>query len=322
LWVKYVAGNEGTSQDLLEKIFQAVEDLKGREGRRIVIVDGVGYPAVGSICGISNASVAKYLNSPVLLVGKSGVGDAVDSFNLNSTFFAYHSVPVLGGVFNKFQRDGYYSLERCSRAIGDYFGQYRREISMYGFIPTITPPPPPIPSVDENSNSSSSQLHSSSNMVPETNSEEEEEETKSTISSPPPIPTTQASKSRSQKKKILPTSQSHSFPLSIFLDEFKKIFDVNQLLVDLYNLQLSQRYSMDNPELRHLIDGTNQTQQPDQPLRVSNQSTSNNSNLKKNIKKKRRRMTNGPTNSSKPSKRSRKEVEEEALALGGCSTGS
>ena len=47
-------------------------------------VSGVGYPAVGSICGISNADAAKALHASVLLVGKSGVGDAVDSFNLNS----------------------------------------------------------------------------------------------------------------------------------------------------------------------------------------------------------------------------------------------
>ena len=56
-------------------------------GKRIVIVDGVGYPSVGSICDLSNAHVAQALSAPVLLVGKSGVGDAVDSFNINTRFF-------------------------------------------------------------------------------------------------------------------------------------------------------------------------------------------------------------------------------------------
>jgi AAA domain len=52
-----------------------------------VIVDGVGYPSVGSICDLSNAHLAQALGAPVLLVGKSGVGDAVDSFNINTRFF-------------------------------------------------------------------------------------------------------------------------------------------------------------------------------------------------------------------------------------------
>jgi len=53
-------------------------------GKKIVLIDGVGYPSVGSICNLSNASIAKALSAPVLLIGKSGVGDAVDSYNLNS----------------------------------------------------------------------------------------------------------------------------------------------------------------------------------------------------------------------------------------------
>lgn len=45
---------------------QAVQAL--RVGRKVVIVDGVGYPAVGSVCGVSNAAIAATLHAPVLLV--------------------------------------------------------------------------------------------------------------------------------------------------------------------------------------------------------------------------------------------------------------
>jgi hypothetical protein len=45
--------------------------------------------------------VAQALNSPVLLIGKPGVGDAVDSYNLNRIFFESFGVRVLGGIFNK-----------------------------------------------------------------------------------------------------------------------------------------------------------------------------------------------------------------------------
>lgn len=71
-----------SSAELLQDVREAVAQIS--VGKRVVLVDGVGYPAVGSICGVSNADVAAALNVPVLLVGKSGVGDAVDSFNLNA----------------------------------------------------------------------------------------------------------------------------------------------------------------------------------------------------------------------------------------------
>jgi hypothetical protein len=78
----YLDGTTETSSELLEGVLKAVEDIS--EGKKLVLIDGVGYPSVGSICGISNADTAKVLQAPVILVSKSGVGDAVDSFNLNA----------------------------------------------------------------------------------------------------------------------------------------------------------------------------------------------------------------------------------------------
>jgi MoxR-like ATPase len=69
------------------------------KGRRFVIVDGVGYPAVGSIAGVSNADVARLLGAPVLMIGRPGLGDAVDAMNLNSTFFTANGGSVLGAIW-------------------------------------------------------------------------------------------------------------------------------------------------------------------------------------------------------------------------------
>lgn len=41
---------------MLASAERAVRDLGA--GKRLVIVDGVGYAAVGSICGVSNADIA------------------------------------------------------------------------------------------------------------------------------------------------------------------------------------------------------------------------------------------------------------------------
>jgi hypothetical protein len=56
-----------------------VNALCRKRGRKVVVVDGVGFPAVGSIVGMSNAVLAR---APVVLVCPRGVGNAVDSFNL------------------------------------------------------------------------------------------------------------------------------------------------------------------------------------------------------------------------------------------------
>ena len=103
-----------------------------------MLIDGVGYPSVGSICGISNAQVASFLNACVLLVGRSGVGDAVDSYNLNATYFRANNVPILGIVFNKLPSRGFYSLKNCKVAVNQYF-ENRKEKLPFGFVPDVKP---------------------------------------------------------------------------------------------------------------------------------------------------------------------------------------
>lgn len=132
----YLAGETETAIEMLHRIRTVVSSIS--EGKRLVVIDGVGYPSVGSICSISNADVAQYLQAPVLLVGKSGVGDAVDSYNLLATFFEYHRVRVLGGIFNKIELEGFYSLENCKRSLSSYFLQRKPHQMPYGFMPKTT----------------------------------------------------------------------------------------------------------------------------------------------------------------------------------------
>lgn len=133
----FLAGEQGTSSELLASVKDAVRKLA--DGKRFVLVDGVGYPAVGSICGISNAAVASALGAPVVLVGKRGVGDAVDSFNLNASFFEARGCTVIGGIFNRISADDsdYYSLQKCKTAVTSYFQQTKPHQLPYGFVPSI-----------------------------------------------------------------------------------------------------------------------------------------------------------------------------------------
>lgn len=79
----------------------------------ILLLDGVGYPSVGSITGVSNAKIASICNANVLIVTPTGVGHAVDSYDLNASYFKYNGVNVLGGVINLCERTGFYSVDAC-----------------------------------------------------------------------------------------------------------------------------------------------------------------------------------------------------------------
>ena len=172
-----------TSESLLDHISHCIDDLAyGRKSRwkstsiihddsfhnkKIIIIDGVGYPAVGSICGTDNADVARACGypykgdrqdddptsseyhsrrpAPVLLVGKSGIGDAIDSYNLNATYFTCKNIPVIGAIFNRFSTDpnDYYNLDRCKESIEFYFQQNkhgRRTDQVFGFLPELLEP--------------------------------------------------------------------------------------------------------------------------------------------------------------------------------------
>ena len=94
-----IDGQHGSTEDRLKSVKVAVDEL--RSAYKLVIVDGVGYTSVGSCVGVSNADVAAYLGIPVLVVGRPGVGNAIDSCVLCVEFMAARGARVIGAVFNK-----------------------------------------------------------------------------------------------------------------------------------------------------------------------------------------------------------------------------
>jgi len=112
---------------------------KVAKGKKIVVVDGVGYPSVGSIAGVSNAQVAKLLNAAVVVVGRPGVGDAIDSMDMITSYFNAAGVTVLGAIWNKIPAlSTYHTFDDCVRYVTQYFKtRYHQPFSPYGFIPVI-----------------------------------------------------------------------------------------------------------------------------------------------------------------------------------------
>jgi len=167
----FLSGETESTSILLNKVKKAVDEIASQ--KQVVIIDGVGYPSVGSICGTDNADVAlacgdsyssddnyndmhkdgisnnnrnRTIPPAVLVVGKRGVGDAVDSYNLNAVYFRQKHVPVIGAIFNRLpiEKDNFYSLENCKTAITTYFNDKHNQRvyggiheEAFGFVPEI-----------------------------------------------------------------------------------------------------------------------------------------------------------------------------------------
>lgn len=128
-----VIDDKYSSEELLQNTINTIKNLG--KYKKIVIVDGIGYPSVGSVIGISNGTVANALKCPVLLVGEHGIGNAIDSTNLAISFFAQEKVQVLGCIWNKVGKN-MSDYEKCKYYVTKYFSQIHK-FGVYGFLPTI-----------------------------------------------------------------------------------------------------------------------------------------------------------------------------------------
>ena len=135
----FLDGRAGTSGEWLDGAEAAVADI-GR-GKRIVVIDGVGFAAVGSVCGTSNADVARRLRAPVVIVAKSGVGGAIDAVNLTAAYFSAASVPVLGAVLNNAPAGGFYSAAAVEEPLRAYFPVWKTTTGLGGLGYLQTPLP-------------------------------------------------------------------------------------------------------------------------------------------------------------------------------------
>jgi len=72
------------TRTLRKWIKDAVDEISAN--KKFVLIDGVGYPGVGSICGVCNGTVARVCKANVLILGKAGLGDCIDSWNVARTY--------------------------------------------------------------------------------------------------------------------------------------------------------------------------------------------------------------------------------------------
>lgn len=89
--------------ELKDKICRAFDRVSWEKD--FTLIEGTGHAGVGSVFDLSNASVAKLLKSPVILVCPGGIGRPVDEIALNKALFDKAGVEVIGAILNKIEPD-------------------------------------------------------------------------------------------------------------------------------------------------------------------------------------------------------------------------
>mmetsp|Transcript_19396 Transcript_19396/g.41855 ORF Transcript_19396/g.41855 Transcript_19396/m.41855 type:complete len:494 (+) Transcript_19396:139-1620(+) len=73
----------------------------------VVLAEGTGHCAVGSIVNVNNAKVASILGADMVLIANGGLGSAFDELELNRILCQHYNVRIAGVVINKVRKDKY-----------------------------------------------------------------------------------------------------------------------------------------------------------------------------------------------------------------------
>ena len=116
----------------LEKYREMIKDSYERISRdkELVLIEGTGHAGVGAVFDLSNASVAKLLESKVLLISTGGIGRPIDEIVINKALFDQEGVEIVGVVINKVLPEKY---EKIKRLTG--MGLKRKGIKLVGVVP-------------------------------------------------------------------------------------------------------------------------------------------------------------------------------------------
>jgi dethiobiotin synthetase len=75
------------------------------ESNDIILCEGTGHVAVGSVLGLNNAQVAKLIGADMVLVTNGGIGSSFDDLELNRLVCEHYGVNIAGVIINKVKPD-------------------------------------------------------------------------------------------------------------------------------------------------------------------------------------------------------------------------
>jgi BioD-like phosphotransacetylase family protein len=100
------------------------------EGKDVVIIEGTGHAGVGSVFDLSNAAVARMLNSKAIVVSSGGIGNPIDEVMVNKSLFDKHGVGLAGVIVNKVLQHKYEKINKYVRT-----GLNRLGVPVLGVVP-------------------------------------------------------------------------------------------------------------------------------------------------------------------------------------------
>jgi BioD-like phosphotransacetylase family protein len=117
-------------------ILAAIEELEKRHD--FLIIEGAGHTGVGSVLGMSNASIAAEVGAPVLLVTGCGIGRVVDEVALNLALYRQAGARVDFIMLNKMaQEKKDLSLSYIRKA---FARQELKVTTAFDFLPVLAHP--------------------------------------------------------------------------------------------------------------------------------------------------------------------------------------
>lgn len=106
------ADREALRQQIIDSYSRVAVD------KDVVVIEGTGHAGVGSVFGLSNAVVAKMLDSKALVISSGGIGRPIDEIMLNQCLFKNAGVEVIGAVINRCLEEKLDQVtDYCSRSL-------------------------------------------------------------------------------------------------------------------------------------------------------------------------------------------------------------
>lgn len=114
-------------EELVQEAYSHISDTSS-----VVLCEGTGHCAVGSIVDAGNARVASWLGADMVLVANGGLGSAFDELELNRVLCERYNVPIAGVIINKVHPEKYQQTKHyLELALQTHWG----DVPLLGCIP-------------------------------------------------------------------------------------------------------------------------------------------------------------------------------------------
>jgi BioD-like phosphotransacetylase family protein len=114
--------------ELMEKVVGVCQRL--RASHDVLVVEGMGHVAMGSVLKLSAADVARIIGAKTILMSGGGIGRAIDDICLCGTFLNARGADMLGAIVNKVWPEKFDRVKAATTKGLDNLG-----IRSYGTVP-------------------------------------------------------------------------------------------------------------------------------------------------------------------------------------------